>query len=129
MVNIDNFFKTYLPLSIFDLVFASLANVDRARFGIIKRDAEVVNDRLATSTRNKMDIRSSFRTNVGVNRLVIVNNELAVGDDRLAIGDNWLTINNNKLAAGIGKRTDVEDGSDAWANYQSGCWTWYIKRY
>lgn len=60
-----------------------------------------------------MDTRWGLRENVGDDESVVVYDGLAAEDDQLAIEDDRLAVDNNKSGAIIGKRTDVNDRSDA----------------
>lgn len=94
------------------LVPAFPAAVDGAGSGI-EGDAEVVNDRSAASAQNKTDARSDLRGDAGDDGLVFVDERSVVGDDKLAARDDKSTIDNDRLVAEIGRRMDVDDGSDA----------------
>lgn len=59
-----------------------------------------------------MDASSGLESNAGDNRLTVV-------DNGLATGDNGSAIDNDKSTAGIGKRADVYDKSDAKAGNQT----------
>lgn len=77
----------------------------------LKRD--VGDDRLAVmGAGNKMGAETAFRGDVGDDRLVVVDDGLAIGDDRSAV-------DNDKLAAGIGKRIDVDNESEIQTSNQS----------
>ncbi len=67
-------------------------------------------------TENETDARLAMREDVKDNRWVVMDNRLAAGDDRLITRDNRLVVDNDGLAIEIGKRTDIDDGSDTQAN-------------
>lgn len=64
------------------------------------------NELAVVATGNRMDTELALGEDVRKNRLIIVDDRLATRDDRSAVGDDG-------LAAKIGKRTDIDDGSDA----------------
>lgn len=101
----DNFFETCLPFSFLLVsVFASSAVVDGARSNI-GGDAEVVNDRWVAGAGYRTDARSSLGEDTGDDELTAVVDEPTTEDDESAIDDDG-------LAVGIGKRMDVDDGSN-----------------
>lgn len=100
------------------LVLTFLAAVDDARFDIGK-EAKFVHDGSVVCNGNRIDAGSGLRRDVRNDELVIVNDWLAAGDDRLAIGDNRLVVDNNGLVTRINKKTNADDGSDAWAGNQA----------
>lgn len=64
-------------------------------------------------TRNRLDTRSGRKGDFENSGSFIVDNELAVRNNGLVTRDDRLAIDNDGLAAGINKRTDVNDESDA----------------
>lgn len=63
------------------------------------------NELAVVGTGNRMDTELALGEDVRKNRLIIVDDRLATRDDRSAVGDDG-------LATKIGKRTDIDDGSD-----------------
>ncbi len=67
------------------------------------------------SAGNRTNAGSALGGDAGDNGLVVGDDKLADGDDRLAARDDGSSIDNDGSVARIGKRTDVDDGSDTQA--------------